>query len=69
MVLVPPETVARMRRHLDGRTDAALNARFGISYNTWRKLDAGEPVRASVATRLASRLSSLEASQHGIAHG
>ncbi|MET0240005.1 MAG: hypothetical protein ABW184_08915 [Sphingobium sp.] len=43
------------------RTDAALNARFGISYNTWRKLIAGQPVRASLLSRLESRLASLEA--------
>jgi hypothetical protein len=42
------------------RTDAALGARFGISYNTWRKLIAGQPIRASLLSRLESRIQSLE---------
>jgi hypothetical protein len=60
LVFVAPETVARMQSQLNGRTDEALNNRFGISYNTWRKLAAGHPVRASLASRLLTRLSSLE---------
>ncbi|MBT2186802.1 hypothetical protein KK488_07540 [Sphingobium sp. H33] len=60
LVLVAPETIARMHRHIGGRTDEALNSCFGISYNTWRKLAAGQPVRASVASRLIVRLSMLE---------
>ncbi|MET0362011.1 MAG: hypothetical protein ABW048_09710 [Sphingobium sp.] len=43
------------------RTDAALTERFGISYNTWRKLIAGQAVRASVLSRLEARMESLEA--------
>ena len=42
------------------RTDAALGARFGISYNTWRKLIAGQPIRASLLSRLETRIRSLE---------
>jgi hypothetical protein len=45
------------------RTDEALNARFGISYNTWRKLIAGQPVRASLLSRLEARIESLEAQE------
>jgi hypothetical protein len=60
LVRLNAESVARMKRHLDGRTDAKLTARFGISYNTWRKIAAGEGVRASVAARLLVRLSTLE---------
>ncbi|WP_041393484.1 hypothetical protein [Sphingobium sp. SYK-6] len=60
LVQLDPEAVALMQRHLDGRTDERLNARFGISYNTWRKIAAGQGVRSSVADRLLARLSSLD---------
>lgn len=30
--------------------------RFGISYNTLRKIERGEPIRASVAQRLLARI-------------
>lgn len=43
------------------RTDEAIGRRFGISYNTWRKLIEGRPVRASLLMRLEARLASLEA--------
>lgn len=42
--------------HCPNRTDAALQDRFGISYNTLRKIESGEPIRASVAQRLKTRL-------------
>jgi hypothetical protein len=47
------------------RTDEALNDRFGISYNTWRKLIAGQPVRASLLNRLEARLETLVAEEVG----
>ena len=62
LVQLEPDAVTRMKFYLDGRTDEKLNARFGIGYNTWRKIVAGQGVRASVADRLIERLSSLEAS-------
>ncbi len=58
---VDPRLVDRMRAMVTYRTDEALNARFGISYNTWRKLIAGQPVRASLLNRLEARLDTLEA--------
>lgn len=58
---VDPQIVDRMRAMVTYRTDEALNARFGISYNTWRKLIAGQPIRASLLNRLAARLETLEA--------
>lgn len=39
-----------------GRTDEALMDRFGISYNTFRKIERGEAIRASLADRLTRRL-------------
>lgn len=60
---VDPALVDRLRAMVTHRTDAALNARFGISYNTWRKLIAGRPVRASLLSRLEERLELLEAEE------
>lgn len=54
--LLAPVIVAKMKRVATGRTDEALNATFGISYNTWRKVIAGIPIRASVAWRLVERV-------------
>ncbi|EXS72060.1 hypothetical protein [Sphingobium sp. Ant17] len=56
------EMILQMQRLVAGRTDEALNARFGISYNTWRKLLAGQPIRPSLADRLKGRIAALEAS-------
>ncbi|MCE7798417.1 hypothetical protein LWE61_17910 [Sphingobium sufflavum] len=58
---VDPDLVDRLRAMVTHRTDAALTERFGISYNTWRKLIAGMPVRASVLSRLEARVAMLEA--------
>lgn len=57
---VNPALVRKMENLATARTKEALNAQFGISYNTWRKLLAGEPVRASLAERLVSRIAELE---------
>ncbi|HEX7822075.1 MAG TPA: hypothetical protein VF463_15815 [Sphingobium sp.] len=65
---VDPRLVDRMQAMVTYRTDEALNARFGISYNTWRKLMAGRPIRASLLNRLEARLETLEA-QGGAALG
>jgi len=59
LVNVDERLVAKMRTYISGRTDEALNAQFGISYNTWRKLEAGLPVRPSLAARLQDRVGSL----------
>jgi len=34
--------------------------RFGISYNTFRKIERRQPIRVSVAERLRARLASEE---------
>ncbi|CAN5372422.1 hypothetical protein BH10PSE13_BH10PSE13_08680 [soil metagenome] len=61
---VDPNLVHRMQAMVTHRTDEGLSERFGISYNTWRKLIAGQPVRASLLSRLEARLESLEAQGH-----
>lgn len=58
---VDPQFVDRVRAMVTCRTDEALSERFGISYNTWRKLIAGQPIRASLLNRLEARLKTLEA--------
>lgn len=59
MVVFDPAMVKTMERLLTGRTDEALNAQFGISYNTWRKLVAGSPIRASLGARLVQRIATI----------
>ncbi|PQM25835.1 hypothetical protein CVO77_19735 (plasmid) [Sphingopyxis lindanitolerans] len=56
--------VARLRQHVDKQTRESLNERFGISYNTWRRLMSGEPVRQSVILRLEKRLDLLDQQLH-----
>lgn len=63
---VTPHIVALMQTIVAGRTDKALTAQFGISYNTWRKVLAGEPIRASLLIRLEARVEKLETSQFQI---
>jgi len=53
---VDEKAVSLMRREIAGQTDEVLMRQFGISYNTWRKVRDGEPIRRSVAERLESRL-------------
>jgi hypothetical protein len=40
----------------ENRTDQYLTEKFGISYNTFRKIESCLPVRASLADRLRVRL-------------
>jgi hypothetical protein len=53
---VPQRVIAKLCENVGHKTPEALNERFGISYNTWRKLIAGQPVRTSVLMRLEQRL-------------
>ena len=41
------------------QTDEGLNEQFGLSYNTWRKIRSGLPIRASVAERVELRVRKL----------
>lgn len=56
MVKLEESIIRHVLTHCPKRTDAALQDRFGISYNTLRKIESGEPIRASVAQRLKARL-------------
>lgn len=56
MVKFDDDLTAYLLRACPGRTDEALMGRFGISYNTFRKIEAGHPIRRSLAERLEGRL-------------
>ena len=56
---IDPAVVRFMTSIVEGQTDECLNAQFGISYNTWRKLRKGEPIRASLADRLEHRVARI----------
>jgi hypothetical protein len=56
---VDPKLVNYMCATVHKLSDAALNEQFQISYNTWRKLIQGAPIRASLADRLEQRLKVL----------
>lgn len=59
-VFLDQEIMSSLRELIAGRTDSSLQQQFGISYNTWRKLDANMPIRASVADRLVRRIQAIE---------
>lgn len=57
MVTLPPDIVQHLITNCPGRTDEALQPRFGISYNTWRQIERGAALRRSLAERLIRRIS------------
>jgi hypothetical protein len=61
--LAEPALVEKLKSLAPVRTDKALTAHLGISYNTWRKMMAGEPVRRSLLERLEDRVRRLEAAR------
>lgn len=54
--VVSPAIVECMLSGMDSQSRESLMDAFGISYNTWRKVRAGDPIRASVADRLEQRV-------------
>lgn len=56
MTRLCPDIADYVLRSCPARTEAAVMSRFGISYNTFRKIERGEPIRASVAQRLLERI-------------
>ncbi len=53
---LPDDVADYVLRSCPARTEEAVMSRFGISYNTLRKIERGEPIRASVAQRLLERI-------------
>jgi len=64
MVTAPPARMRPVQRQvldhmlaqMRGQTSDVLMMQYGISYNTWRKIRAGDPIRNSVAERLEQRV-------------
>lgn len=56
MCVVPSDIVNHLIDNCPARTDEALQPRFGISYNTLRRIERGEAIRRSVALRLVERV-------------
>ncbi|MFT3964953.1 MAG: hypothetical protein QM690_03595 [Sphingobium sp.] len=61
-VLPEAALVEKLKSIAPIRTDKGLAEKLGISYNTWRKMMAGEPVRRSLLERLEDRVRRLDAS-------
>jgi uncharacterized protein (DUF2384 family) len=57
MVKLPKDIADKIIRFSTGRTDSMLQKELGISYNTWRKIKRGQPLRESLAARIISRIS------------
>ncbi|WP_343614483.1 hypothetical protein [Novosphingobium sp.] len=57
--VIPSELVERVAIELRRQSRGELMERYGISYNTWRKLREGAPIRASLAERLEQRMTQV----------
>lgn len=55
-VVVDPQLVDVLRSWRARDNTIPLMIQLGISYNTWRKVQAGEPVRQSIAERLKAQI-------------
>lgn len=55
MMIVPDRVVERMGEIRAKNPTASVMEQLGVSDNTWRKIRAGEPLRASVAMRILDR--------------
>lgn len=53
---VQRQVLDHMLTEMRGQTSDVLMMQYGISYNTWRKIRAGNPIRKSVAERLEQRV-------------
>lgn len=53
---VQRQVLDHMLTEIRGQTSDVLMTQYGISYNTWRKIRAGDPIRQSVAERLEQRV-------------
>ena len=57
---IDPQVVQRLGARLCSRKPEHIMEQLGISLNTWLKLLAGEPIRASVADRLLGRFCDID---------
>lgn len=56
MRFVRQDVLDHMLAGMRGQTSDVLMMQYGISYNTWRKIRSGDPVRNSVVERLEKRV-------------
>jgi hypothetical protein len=54
-----PHLASVMIQVARGQTDEVLGEQFGLSYNSWRKIKAGLPIRRSLAERIEQRVKAL----------
>jgi hypothetical protein len=52
MIRLDNEIAEQILTNCTARTDKAVRDQLGISYNTLRKIERGEPIRRSLALRL-----------------
>jgi hypothetical protein len=57
VVTLSAEMTKYLVQNCPERTNQAIMDKFGIGYNTFRKIEAGEPIRPSLAERLTKKLS------------
>lgn len=55
LIVAPQATVEKMKIIRAADNSVPLMEQFGISYNSWRKLQSGEPLRVSLVNRLIER--------------
>ncbi|CCW19273.1 hypothetical protein EBBID32_36390 [Sphingobium indicum BiD32] len=59
MAHIDPRIADRLAARLESQKPDYLMETLGISVNTWVKIRRGQPIRASVATRLLRRIGQL----------
>ena len=59
MAQIDPSIADRLAAKLESQKPDYLMEKLGISVNTWVKIRRGQPIRASVATRLLRRIGQL----------
>ncbi|MDT7532023.1 hypothetical protein OVY48_00950 [Sphingobium sp. SA2] len=57
--VLAPSLVEQLKAMRSADNSVSLMTQLGISYNTWRKVQAGHPVRRSIAARIAAQLGEL----------
>lgn len=65
MISLPDDVAEFIRVQCAGRTDESLQRQFGISYNTWRRIESGAPIRQSLALRLIAKTADARAEALG----
>lgn len=62
-LVIYPDVVEKLKYQRMEYSKISVMELFGIGYNTWRKIQSGQPIRRSVAERLLSRFDTRAAGQ------